>query len=59
MFNLINSIKKNNYKGPDSKLLNTISSGSFSKTAYVDPNDPSVIYLEQPEVVILFNKGDC
>jgi hypothetical protein len=50
VFNLINSIKKNNYRGIDNKLLTSISSGTFSKTAYVDPNDPSVIYLEQPEI---------
>ena len=48
--NLTMSIKKNGYKGPDSKLLNTVSSGNFCKTAYIDPNDPSVIYVEQPEV---------
>ncbi len=54
--NMCYSLRKNNNKGLDSKLINSISSGSFAKTAYVDPNDPSVIYLEQPEVkfVLLF-----
>ena len=49
--NMVASLRKNNNKGHDEKFLNNIASGNFSKTAYVDPNDPSVIFLEQPDVI--------
>jgi hypothetical protein len=50
VFTMLDSLRKNQYKGHESKLMNAISSGSFGKVAFVDPNDPSIIYLEQPEV---------
>ena len=50
--NLVNSLRKNNNRGHDQKLMNTISSGRYAQTAYVDPNDPSVIFLEQPDVLL-------
>lgn len=49
---LVKGIRKNQNKGPDSKLITSLSNGTFSKTAYLDPNDPSTIYLEQPTVNI-------
>lgn len=49
--NMVNSLRKNQNKGHDHKLMNTIIAGQFAKTAYIDPNDPSVIFLEQPEVI--------
>jgi len=49
--NMVASLRKNNNKGHDEKFLNNIATGNFSKTAYVDPNDPSVIFLEQPDVI--------
>ncbi len=48
--NMVNSLRKNNNRGHDNKMMNAISQGKFAKTAYIDPNDPSVIFLEQPEV---------
>jgi hypothetical protein len=48
--NLVASVRKNNGKGVEQKFINSISTGTFAKSAYIDPNDPSVIYLEQPEV---------
>jgi hypothetical protein len=48
--NMISSLRKNNNRGHDPKFINTITSGTFAKTAYVDQNDPSVIFLEQPDV---------
>ena len=48
--NLVISVRRNGNRGPEPKLLQNISTGQFAKTAFVDPNDPSVIYLEQPSV---------
>jgi hypothetical protein len=53
--NMIASLRKNNNQGIDQKFINSISSGNFAKTAFVDPNDPSVIFLEQPDVRFLSN----
>ena len=50
---LVNGIRKNKNKGPDQNLINQINNGTYSKTAFLDPNDPSIIYLEQPKVVKL------
>ena len=47
--NILNNVRKNNNKGPDSKFLNSVANGVFAKSAYIDPNDPSTIYLEQPQ----------
>lgn len=46
----LESIKRNGFKGPEAKLFNSVVSGDFAKKAFIDPNDPSVIYLEQPNV---------
>ena len=35
----------------DQNMQRNIANGTFNKTAYVDPNDPSIIYLQQPQVV--------
>jgi hypothetical protein len=48
--NMVNSLRRNQNKGLDTKTMNIIATGQFSKIAYVDPNDPSVIFLEQPSV---------
>lgn len=48
---LVQGIRKNKNKGPDQNLINQIQNGSYQKTAFLDPNDPSVIYLEQPKVI--------
>lgn len=34
----------------DNKTRQEVQSGKFCKSAYVDPSDPSVIYLDQPNV---------
>lgn len=49
-YNVVTSVRKNGNKGPDNKLISMVSTGVFAKNAYLDPNDPSVIYYEQPEV---------
>ncbi len=51
---LVNGVRKNKNKGADRNLITSLSNGTFSKTAYLDPNDPSTIYLEQPPVYIYF-----
>jgi WW domain-binding protein 2 len=53
-FNVLTNVRKNGNKGPDSKLINQISSGVFAKSCYMDPNDPSKIYLEQPSVQVSY-----
>ena len=35
----------------DQNTQRNIANGTYNKTAYVDPNDPSIIYLQQPQVV--------
>ena len=50
---LVNGVRKNKNKGADSKLITSLTNGTYSKTAYLDPNDPSTIYLEQPPVIYL------
>jgi hypothetical protein len=52
--NLAGSVKKSGTI--DQKIINMVSSGLFAKSAYIDPNDPSVIYLEQPQVVKIIYK---
>lgn len=49
--NILSNVRKNNNKGPDSKFLNSVANGVFAKSAYIDPNDPSTIYLEQPQQI--------
>jgi WW domain-binding protein 2 len=48
--NMVHSMRKNQNRGIDQKMMNVIVSGQFAKTAYIDPNDPSVIFLEQPDI---------
>jgi hypothetical protein len=31
-------------------LSESIQTGTFARTAYVDANDPSVIFVEQPQI---------
>lgn len=45
---MVKSCKRNKGRGAEQTVINSYQSG---KKAYIDPNDPSVIYLQQPEVV--------
>lgn len=51
-FNVLSNIRKNGNKGPDDKFIGIVSGGYYAKSAYIDPNDPSVIYYEQPNVSV-------
>ena len=44
---MIKSCKRNKGRGAEQNVINSYQGG---KKAYIDPNDPSVIYLQQPEV---------
>ena len=44
---MIKSCKRNRGRGAEQNVINSYQGG---KKAYIDPNDPSVIYLQQPEV---------
>ena len=44
---MVKSCKRNKGRGAEQSVINSYQNG---KKAYIDPNDPSVIYLQQPEV---------
>jgi len=46
---MVASCKRNRGRGAEQSVINSYQNGG-KKTAYIDPNDPSVIYLQQPEV---------
>ena len=48
---MVYSMRMNRNRGIDQQMQRNIESGNFGKTAYIDPDDPSVIYLQQPQVV--------
>jgi len=37
-------------KGPNPDLVNQVAQGCHNKVAFVDPNDPSTFYVDQPPV---------
>ena len=39
--------QRNNY-GPDPRFVECVANGNLRNVAYVDPNDPSVIFVQQP-----------
>ena len=45
---MVASCKRNRGRGAEQSVINSYQGGG--KKAYIDPNDPSVIYLQQPEV---------
>ena len=45
---MVKSCKRNKGRGAEQAVINSYQGG---KKAYIDPNDPSVIYLQQPDVV--------
>jgi hypothetical protein len=47
-YNLAHQIRSNHGRGPDQRFVETVSSGRLREAAYMDPNDPSVLYVSQP-----------
>ena len=47
---MVASCKRNRGRGVETSVINSYQNQGGRKTAYIDPNDPSVIYLQQPEV---------
>ena len=47
---MVNSCRRNRGRGAEQSVVNSYQNAGNRKTAYIDPNDPSVIYLQQPEV---------
>ncbi|OMJ66031.1 hypothetical protein SteCoe_37270 [Stentor coeruleus] len=39
----------NGNQGPDPRFVESVASGNIQNVAYVDPNDPSVIFIQQPQ----------
>lgn len=50
-FILMTGIRRNKNKEADTKLVQSIITGNYSKMAYLDPNDPTIMFLEQPKVI--------
>jgi len=50
-FDVISKVKKSKNNRIDDKYMNKFSEG-FANNAYIDKSDPSVIYYEQPSIVI-------
>ena len=46
---MVSSCKRNRGRGAEQSVVNSYQNRNKQK-AYIDPNDPSVIYLQQPEV---------
>mmetsp|Transcript_18950 Transcript_18950/g.34298 ORF Transcript_18950/g.34298 Transcript_18950/m.34298 type:complete len:263 (+) Transcript_18950:4284-5072(+) len=47
-YNLAHQIRSNHGRGPDQRFVETVSAGRLREATYMDPNDPSVIYVSQP-----------
>ena len=47
---MVSSCKRNRGRGAEQSVINSYQNPSNKKKAYIDPNDPSIIYLQQPEV---------
>ena len=47
---MVASCRRNRGRGAEQSVINSYQNSGGRKTAYIDPNDPSVIYLQQPEV---------
>ena len=47
---MVSSCKRNRGRGAEQSVINSYQNPGNKKKAYIDPNDPSVIYLQQPEV---------
>lgn len=46
LFNMLDSIRKDQQMN----VINSVITGMFSERTYIDPNDPSVLYHQQPEI---------
>ena len=47
---VLDQIRKRKNQGPDPRFLNDVRDGSFGQQeAFVDPNDPTTIFVTQPE----------
>lgn len=52
-YNIVEQIRKrrgSGSHGPDPRFVACVAAGNLNSVAYVDPNDPSVIFIEQPQV---------
>ena len=50
-YNIIEQIRKrrsSGHHGPDPRFVEYVANGNLQRVAYVDPDDPSVIFIEQP-----------
>jgi len=45
---IIHQIRQNNNEGPDPRFVEEVRQGNLDNIAYVDPNDPSRIFVSQP-----------
>lgn len=51
-YNIVEQIRRRRASGnhgPDPRFVECVAAGNLQNVAYVDPNDPSVIFLQQPQ----------
>lgn len=47
---VLEQIRANRSRGPQNEFINSVRNGTFmQEVAYFDPNDPSIVYVQQPE----------
>ena len=61
-YNIVDQIRKRRQHGnhgPDPRFIECVANGNLRNVAYVDPNDPSVIFIQQPNVDVAptYNTG--
>jgi hypothetical protein len=47
-YDLAKQVRRSRNRGPDPRFVEAVSRGNLRNVAYVDPNDPTVIFVQQP-----------
>lgn len=47
-YDLSRQVRRSRNRGPDPRFVEAVSRGNLRNVAYVDPNDPTVIFVQQP-----------
>ena len=51
-FQLLDSLRQNKFQCHDVNLENALQGGIFNTVFAIDPNDPSIFFIDQPEIVM-------
>ena len=57
-FQLLDSLRQNQFKCHDKNLEKALQGGIFNIVFAIDPNDPSIFFIGQPDIVIPPNKNE-